>query len=104
MAFDGTEGSEVTLTEAAGWTAEYRRTKTSGDPNGHFFGKDHIEDILAQTGCMGIRIYYGVNENDEKVLILVGAKANEDDIDSGIIVEKGLPCPNICGTSNSLNS
>ncbi len=104
MAFNGKEGEEITLTTASGWTENYRNHMTSGDPKAHFFGKDHFANILNQTGCEGIRIYNGINDDGKKVLIMVGAKANEDDIDDGIIVEKAVLCPTICGRANDLNS
>lgn len=103
MAFDGTEGEKITLTVASGWTENYRDVMGSGDPKGHFFGKDILNDILAQDGCQGIRIYYGINDDDEKVLILAGAKANEDDI-TDLIADKSRPCPSFCGRNNDLNS
>lgn len=103
MAFDGTEGEEITMTVASGWTENYRDEMATGDPKGHFFGKDILNDLLDQTGCMGIRIYYGINDSDEKVLILAGAKANEDDMEE-LIVDKSKPCPAACGRNNDLNS
>ncbi|MDX2362287.1 MAG: hypothetical protein QNK23_15880 [Crocinitomicaceae bacterium] len=104
MAFDGTEGTVITLATASDWTENYRDVKASGDPNGQFYGKSKITDILDQEDCVGIRIYYAINGDDEKVLVLVGAKANEDDIDDGDIVEMGTKCPPRCGRNNDLNS
>lgn len=102
MAFDGTEGSEITLSEGATLTAEYRRLN-SGATKAHFIGKDLINDILAQSECMGIRIYYGIDENGDKQLVIVGADGNEDDI-LDIIADKSKPCPSYCGSTNDLNS
>ena len=104
MAFNGKEGTKVTLSEASGWTAAYRSTIDEGDRIAHFFGKNLINSILDQDGCMGIRIYHGIDESDEKVLVLVGADADEDDMTTGVIVEKSFPCPPRCSSSNDLNS
>ena len=52
---------------------------------------------------MGIRIYYGVNSDEEKELVLVGANANEDDM-TELVADLSCPCPNRCGKSNDLNS
>lgn len=103
MAFDGTEGEKITLTDASNWTATYRANMGTGDPKGHFIGKDLIEEILAQSGCKGIRVYYGIDDSDEKVLIFVGADADEDDM-LDIIADRSIPCPSHCGSSNDLNS
>jgi hypothetical protein len=76
----------------------------SGDLKGHFFGKDHFNAILEQTDCVGIRIYNGMDDNGKPVLILVGAKVNEDDLVDGIIVDRAISCPDKCGRANDLNS
>lgn len=104
MSFDGNEGSIVTLKQASDWTAEFRKTISAGDTIAQFYGRDKIEQILAQEDCMGIRIYHGIDEDGKRILILVGADRNENDMTSGIIVEIGPKCPPICSTSNPLNS
>jgi len=104
MAFNGTEAKQVTLTEASGWTENFRATITPGDTLGHFFGKDIINDILNQPGCMGIRIYYGLDEEGSKNLVLAGVMANEDDLVNGVLAERSVNCPPQCGTLNALNS
>jgi hypothetical protein len=55
MAFNGDEGSVVTLVEASGWTANYRKTIPAGEIIGQFVGKNQLMKILNQKGCMGIR-------------------------------------------------
>lgn len=102
MAFDGTEGGEITLSEGAALTAEYRRLN-SGSTIAHFIGKDLVNAILAQDDCMGLRIYYGINENGDKQLVIVGADSNEND-KLDIIADKMLPCPAVCSSTNDLNS
>lgn len=104
MAFNGTEGEIVTLSEAAGWTENFRDTIPADGIKGHFFGKDLLNKILEQSECMGIRIYYGLEEDGTKNLVLVGAKANEDDMENGVILERSIVCPPNCGIPSSLNS
>ena len=67
------------------------------------FGKDNINAILEQKGCVGINIYHGI-DNGQKNLILVGTTADEQDMENGLIAEKGLPCPPVCRGDNRLNS
>lgn len=102
MAFNGTEGGAITLKAGAAMTADYRRNNP-GVIKARFFGKDILNDILDQTGCMGIRMYYGENENGEPELVLVGADTDENDI-IGIVADMSVPCPTSCGSANSLNS
>lgn len=104
MSFNGNEGEVITLVTASAWTENYRNKMSLGDPLGHFFGKNNYTKILAQIGCVGIRNYHGIDDDGNKVLIMVGVDENEDDMVNGVIVEKALRCPTYCGRSNDLNS
>lgn len=104
MSFDGTEGGVITLAAAADLTANYRATISSGDRIAHYFGKDIIRDILDQEGCMGIRIYYGLDTSGKKELVLVGVNADENDMVSGVVADYAFPCPTRCSSANDLNS
>lgn len=104
MAFTGNEGKVITLSEASDWTAAYRATISQGDTLAHFFGRDNLEAILDQEGCMGIRIYYAIDEPSSQALVLVGADAAENDMENGVIVDKSVKCPPMCGNGSKLNS
>lgn len=115
MAFDGTEGTFITLTEGSGLTQEYRDNYLSGNAERKavFFGRDKLEDLLAQPNCKGLRFYFGAvdkshdgNTWTELDLVVVGADANENDQlgTEDKILDKGNPCPTYCSTANALNS
>ncbi|MEN9303877.1 MAG: hypothetical protein RL264_2306 [Bacteroidota bacterium] len=104
MAFNGDEGSVVTLAEASGWTANYRKTIPAGEIIAQFVGKNQLMKILNQKGCMGIRFYYGIGDDGKKNLIAVGAGSDENDMVDGIILDKFFICPSKCSVKNSLNS
>lgn len=104
MAFNGDEGSVVTLTDASRWTGNYRKTIASGDVIALFLGKNQLLKILNQTGCMGIRFYYAIGDDGVKNLVAVGAGADENDMTSGIILDKCSLCPPRCASRNALNS
>jgi hypothetical protein len=104
MSFDGNEGEEVTLNEASGWTAKYRESISSGETIAHFVGKNKLNLILEQENCVGVRIYYGIDENGEKNLVFVGADENENDLVDGVILEYTTKCPPNCAIKNDLNS
>lgn len=101
--FDGTEGGEVSLELGAAMTARYRNTTPQNAVLGHFFGKENILAILDQFKCVGIRIYYGVDEYNKQQLILVGAQENGDDI-LDLLMDRSAPCPTQCSEANPLNS
>ncbi|MDX2174386.1 MAG: hypothetical protein SFY56_14890 [Bacteroidota bacterium] len=105
MAFTGNEAEEFPLETAAEWTRNYRETMKEGEPKAHFFGRNIINRILEQPGCMGIRIYYALDDQGKKQLIMVGADENENDLFNGIIAEKSFWCPPFCdGSGSPLNS
>lgn len=95
MSFTGHEDHNFPLEEAARWTAKYRR-ENPGAITAHFFGKDAIQEILNQDTCVGIRIYYALDDQGQKQLIIVGTDANENDLYNGIIAERSFPCPPYC--------
>ena len=102
MAFDGTEGDAIPITDGSALTAEFRQH----NPNhrlAHFFGRDILQQILDQPDCMGIRVYYGVNEEGQSELVLAGADADENDM-LDLVVDLSMPCPKACSDSNPLNS
>ena len=103
MAFNGKEGAPIDLEEAASWTSNYRNAQPNGI-KAHFFGRDIIERILAQEDCQGLRIFYGLNNEGEQQLILVGADTNENNQLSGTIADHSVVCPVACGNADALNS
>ncbi len=103
MAFNESEGERISLQEGAELTSNYR-TAHPNETIAQFMGKDIINDILTQPGCVGIRIYYGLNNQGEKNIVLVGTDSQENDLTSGIIADRALPCPLNCSNPNPLNS
>jgi hypothetical protein len=103
MSFTGNENHDIPLATAAEWTKNYRNANPNAT-KAHFFGREAIEAILAQESCVGIRIYYALDDTGEKHLILVGADANENDLYLGKLAERSKPCPSMCGIANPLNS
>ena len=102
--FTGNEDHHISLQEASEMTRAYREM----NPNqtlAHFFGKKAIMDILNQSNCVGIRIYYANDPaTGQKHLIIVGAEPNLSDIAEGLIAERSRPCPTYCGKPNKLNT
>lgn len=122
--FTGAESESFDLGTAAKWTAA-EREQSPGQVRAYFFGRDIIEQILKQPGCMGLRIYYALDPlTGVRHLLMVGAEANLNDqlppllnaagdaappagALSGaaeyIIAEMATPCPSGCGSANVLN-
>ena len=105
MSFTGNENHSISLQNASDLTANFRANHPSAI-KGFYFGKATLLSILNQSDCVGIRIYYGEDSSTVPVpcLVITGVKANEDDMETGVLAEYGTPCPPHCGTSNALNS
>ena len=96
MAFNGNEGEVVSLEDAASWVANYGSENTG--IKAHTAGKNKLNSILNQTGCVGIRTYYAIDDQGNKCLVMVGVDANENDLENGVILERLPPCPPYCGS------
>lgn len=101
--FTGNEEQTITLAEASAITKNYRDTNP-GQVLGGYISRKTLEDILAQSNCVGIRYYYGNNEDGSKELVVVGVLSNEDDIYQGFIGDKSFKSPPYSGVSNPLNT
>lgn len=101
--FTGNENHDITLSEAAQMTANYRNAQP-GQVKGHYFGGEAIRSVLSQAGCVGMRIYYGVTNDGAFQPIVVGVDSNGNDITDGVLMERAVPCPPDCGNANVLNS
>lgn len=102
MTFNGKEGEEISLAKGSELTSAYRNLNP-GETLGHFFGKEILNQILEQDGCMGIRIYYGLGEDNSKQLVLVGADEAQNDM-TQLVADVSHPCPPLCSQANPLNS
>ncbi len=101
MSFNGTEGKVISLADGAEMTQDWRNEHAT-QTKAVFFGKDAIESLLEQPECVGIRMYYGINESNDYTLVLVGVTEDEDDM-TEIVINAGVRCPSFCGQGNTLN-
>ena len=115
----------ISLQDAAALTARWRQNPPPGALNGGRFDRIAFDNLLAQPGCAGIRIYMGLespNANNNPslwTLVLVGTDAAGNDmVDSGgSLTPRGaaagssggteqypFQCPPSCGAPSPLNS
>ena len=104
MSFTGHENHSILLDDAAKMTLRYRDQMNEGQIKGGFFGTDALRQILDQEGCVGIRYYYGLDDSNAQVLVLVGVDGEENDMENQSLAEVSRPCPPRCGRDNKLNS
>ena len=51
------------------------RQENATDTVGYFVGRNILEQVLAQPGCVGIKFYNAYNEAGKKTLVYVGVNA-----------------------------
>ncbi|WP_187263322.1 hypothetical protein [Pontibacter beigongshangensis] len=99
--FNGNEGGEIDLATAQAWTQNYRDMHKNEDVvKAHFFGREVLQRLLAQDGCMGARMYYGIDDSGKKQLILIGVDADGNDQEDGIVLDKSSSCPPYCSVGS----
>ncbi len=110
------KGYSAEVGENIGYEKGAKMIKTYYDQNqddvlAHFMGRNIIEEMLAQPGAIGIRMFHAVNEIGLKQMVLVAADANGQNIlnyttigengeiirKKGIVADKMRNCPPYCG-------
>jgi len=95
---------KISLEEGSDLTKRYRDSVTDGSILGGLFGKNDVVSLLNQSNCAGVRIYFAIDDTSKPCFVLVGADADGNDLVNGLVLDKSFPCPNMCGSSNDLNS
>jgi hypothetical protein len=75
--FTANVGEEISLELGAQMVSSYRKANPT-DVTSYFIGRNILEQILAQPGCVGIKFYNAYNEAGEKTLVYVGVNAEGD--------------------------
>ncbi len=101
--FTGNENHYVTLAEASEYTRNYRMTMQEGDTKGRFFAASIFRKILAQQGCVGVRVYYARHNDGSPTSVLVGVDQFGFDLYGGVVGQKAMECPPWCASPNPLN-
>jgi len=68
-------GEEIGVELGTQMVKGYRQANPS-DVRSYLIGRDIIDQILAQPGCVGIKFYNAYNEIGEKTLVYVGVDLN----------------------------
>lgn len=103
--FDGSEGGAISLETFQKWSGNYIQENQDGT-QAHFFGREIINQILAEEGCVGIRMYYALDDDGNRQILLVGVDSEGNDLlpsaggriaDGGnTVADMSWPCPTYC--------
>jgi hypothetical protein len=74
-----TLGQEISHQTANDFIQDYQKSFPEA-PSGYALGRNIIEKILAQPGCVGMRFHYGLNAEGQKTLVYIGMDANGNDL------------------------
>lgn len=108
--FNASAGDSIPLATAKQWTANYRATIKPGETEAHYFGAESVNSVMNEDKSVGLRIYYAIDDQGKKQLLLVGVDAEGNNllpeegaaakatVQNGgpIIVDNSSPCPPIC--------
>jgi len=97
MSLNPNTGSIITQEQAKTLIDAFAK-KFPGEVVSSFIGGDNVKKILEQEDCIGLRIYNGYNDAEQKIsLVVVGVNSNEEDmLENGIIYDEMALCPPIC--------
>src|SRR4051812_39537894 len=104
MSFTGNEEHSISLATASAMTKNYRDTVSANATIAHYFGKSELQSVLNQSDCVGLRMYYAIDANGKKQLVIVGVNSSENDLYNGLLLDRSMCCPENCSTANPLNT
>ena len=103
-------GDPISGETAKRWIANHRDRHPAPDEKlACFYGSEIFNQILAQPGCVGIRIYFAYDDNGAQQKVLVGVDASGKNIwdlnatepgEGGLVADEGVWCPPICPPNN----
>jgi hypothetical protein len=82
-------GSIISLEEGSTMTASFR-SKFPNETKAVYYSADVYNDLLAQDGCVGIRIYNAIDEAGKMTNVLVGVDADGNDLYDQKIYDFGI--------------
>jgi hypothetical protein len=79
-------GEEISHEMAADFVGSFK-TANPDAISGYTVGRNIIDRILAQPGCVGLRFYNAINEIGQTTLVYAGVDAQGNDIEKIVIVD-----------------
>lgn len=96
-------GSIISLADGSAMTASFRR-KFPNETNAVYYSSNVYNDLLAQEGCVGIRIYNALDAEGKMTNVLVGVDDHGNDLYEGKLYDSGYKTPPGPVAPNPLNA
>lgn len=100
--YSGNGNHIISLADAQRYIQNFTINPTAPNTKANYFERNIFDQILAQPGCVGIRLYYAKTDAQAPTLVMVGVNANGIDMTGGILGEMVFPCPPICDQNSAL--
>lgn len=72
-------GGEISHEMGDDFIKAYENAHPEG-PRGFMVGRNILDRILAQPGCVGIRFHHAINEKGQKTIVYIGMDENGNDL------------------------
>jgi hypothetical protein len=95
--FAGYKNQSISFQDAKGLLKTYERIVASDAVIAQYFGKEIVDKILAQPGCVGVRMYYGKHANGKPGVLIIGVDKYGKDMVTGVLAGPTMVCPPYCG-------
>ncbi len=92
----GKENHQIDLMTAQRLIKNHEMSSKGQSIRGGFVGRDAVEKVLAQPGCIGIRYYYAQNNDGTPTVVIFGVDAKGVDMENGVLLDAVKPCPPFC--------
>lgn len=100
--FDPAHDHRISRDEAASLVRNHQTRAEAGAHRASAFNRSAFEQLLAQSGAAGIRIYHARHADGSPTMVMVAVDAKGEDLaaTSNVLVQNGTDCPPNCGTAS----
>ena len=98
VAFDPARDHRISRDEAAGLIRAHQAQAAPGAHKASAFNRSAFEQLLAQPGATGIRIYHARHADGSPTMVMVAVDAAGNDLSStsNLCMQNTTDCPPIC--------
>jgi len=101
-AFDSSRDHRITRAEATSLIQAFQAKAEAGTHRASAFNRGAFEQLLAQPGAVGIRIYRAHHKDGSPAVVMVAVDAKGVDLDGAgaVFIQNSFDCPPVCFGAN----